>query len=113
MSLSRRRRVVLASLATLACLAFWGSEPVPARGPGPAEPAPGLADACEQALRARLPSRRALAIVATTPRVEVLGGGSFRLVSTFDAGNGRTSFACDATAQDGAYEVAGLTLVQW
>lgn len=112
MSQSRRRRVVLASLATVASLAFWGSETVPARGPVAAEPAPGLADACEQALQARLPSRRALTLVAA-PRVEVLGGGSFRLLSTFDAGNGRTSFACDATAQDGAYEVAGLTLVQW
>jgi len=112
MFLSRRRRVVLASLATVASLAFWGSETVPARGPGSAGPAPGLADACEQALRSRLPSHRPLALVAT-PRVEVLGGGSFRLLSSFEAGNGRTSFAREATAQDGAYEVAGLTLVQW
>ena len=114
MSMARHPRLVLAVLVPFVSLAGWGLGPIAARNPEAVTDAgvQRLEDACEQALRARLPSRDTLA-VASSPRVESFGGGGYRLVSSFDAGSGRTSFACDATERAGVYEVAALTLVQW
>ncbi len=114
MSMARQPRVFLAVFATFGCLAGWGLRPIAARSPEAVSEGglDRLEEACEQALRSRLPSRDTL-MVASSPRVESLGGGGYRLVSSFDAGSGRTSFACDATERAGAYEVAALTLVQW
>lgn len=114
MSIPPHPRILLAVLAACASLGSWGLAPIAARSPQLlTEVALGrLADACEQALRTRLPSRRALT-VAPAPRVEAYGNGVFRLVSSFDAGTGRTSFACEATERGGSYEIGALTLVQW
>jgi hypothetical protein len=115
MSMARHPRIFLAVLATFASLAVWGLGPIAARSPETASDArvAGLQAACAQALRARLPSRERLKLAPSMPRIESFGGGGYRLVSSFDAGSGRTSYACDATEHDGAYEVAALTLVQW
>ena len=113
MSMARQPRIFLAVLATFGCLAGWGLGPIAARSPEKVTKAglDRLEEACEQALRSRLPSRDTLTVASS--RVESFGGGAYRLVSSFDAGSGRTSFACDATERAGAYEVAALTLVQW
>jgi hypothetical protein len=95
-------------------LASWGFAPTAARSPKPpgSQALTALTVACTDALRARLSSRQPLTLVGP-PRVEAVGGGGYRLRSSFDAGGARTAFACDADEAGGTYEVAALTLVQW
>jgi hypothetical protein len=113
MSMARHPRIVLAVLATFASLAFWGLGPIAARSPEVSESGfDRLEAACAQALRTRLPSREPLTVMSSR-RVESFGEGGYRLLSSFDAGSGRTSFACDAIEREGGFEVAALTLVQW
>ena len=109
-----RSRILLVATAAGISLATWGFAPTAARSPKtPSGTAlVRLTEACEQALRARLPHRGALAVTGPA-RVEAAGSGAYRLLSAYQSGGGRTSFSCDAFEDAGDYEVAALTLVQW
>jgi hypothetical protein len=109
-----RRPKVLGALLAAAIVASWAFAPSGARAAKPIS-GPALAaltGACEQALRARLPSRPGLRL-AGPPRIEAAGGGAFRLLSSFESSGTRTAFACEAVEEGGRYEVAGLTVVHW
>jgi hypothetical protein len=107
-------RLLLATLTAGLSIGSWGFRPL-ATPPNPALTGMALdrlIAACEDALRARFPADR-LVRMAGEPRVEAAVEGTYRLVAAFDAGGTRTAFACHVEQQDGSFEVAALTLVQW